>query len=135
MVDGIDDKVLWEEIGPIIKKAMKHGGGAQQILSKSQAMAATKMIELMMYSDKDDVKLRAAKELLDRSLGKAVERKLSIHGDLSTMSEKELDSEVARLLEEADGGAILDAIIDHKAKALPAKKTKTKKDLIPKEMK
>lgn len=128
LMSSIEDKQLWEELAPFIKKAMQFGGGAQQILSKSQGVAAVKLVELLLYSDKDDVKLRAAKELLDRSLGKSVERKISIHGDFNDMPERQLDAEITRLLESGDGGAVLDAIVESKAKS-------QKKEIIPAELK
>lgn len=130
IIDKIDDKALWDEIGPVIKKAIKLGGGAQEVLSKAQSVAAQKMLELM-YDDKSDIRFRAAKEILDRSIGKAVERKVSIYGDINQMNEREIDNEIKRLLEDADGGAVLDAIIDHKAKKSRRKLPKTTKELIP----
>lgn len=113
LINGLDEKALWETLGPIFKGIIKHGtGNADDLIKKSQAVAALTMIKSLM-SDKDDVKLRAATELLNRSLGKPVERKIDIYANLNEVSEAEIDTRLKTLFAETNNqGDVIDAVFE-----------------------
>lgn len=116
LIGQLDDKALWEQLAPVLKGIIRHGtGNADELIKKSQAAAAMTMIQSLL-SDKDDVKLRAATELLNRSLGKPVERKIDIYANLNDVTDQELDTRLKTLLAETDQGSIIDAVFE----AVPA---------------
>lgn len=117
LVSALDEASFYEQIQPYIKAAMQAGGSAETILRKSQALAALRLVQLL-NSEKDDVRLKAAEKLLDRSLGRPVERKVSIYADLETLSPSEIDRRLKSLLKKHEPAEILDAVIETKAVAL-----------------
>jgi hypothetical protein len=106
----IDEKKMWAAIAPLIKSAIDHGGGADKILSASQSMAGVELVRLLR-AEKEDVRLRAAAEILNRSLGKPVERRIDLHAELKDISEPEIDSRIKTLVNQIGGGEVIDGII------------------------
>lgn len=100
MARSLDNLAVYEQLMPVIRQLAKTGGGAEAILKQSEILAALKMVELMS-SEKPDVALRASVETLNRASGKPVERSISVYGDLNKMNERDLDSQIKKLLERA----------------------------------
>lgn len=96
-VRNLDNLALYDEIMPAIRAAARAGGGADALLKQSEILAVLKIIELT-GSQKPDVALRAATEILNRAIGKPVERSISVYGDINKMNERDLDSQIARLI-------------------------------------
>lgn len=117
LIAAIDEANFYRQLQPYIKAAMAAGGSAETILRKSQAMAALRLVELL-NSEKDDVRLKAAEKLLDRSLGRPVERKVSIYADLETLSPQEIDRRLKNLLKKHEPAEVIDAVIETTAVAL-----------------
>lgn len=115
LIDAIDEADLYTQLKPIIAAALKYGGGADTILRKSQAVAAVKLLELL-NSDRDDVRLKAADKILDRSVGKAVERKINIYADLDQLTPAEVDRRLKALMAKHSPSDVIDAVIEAKAK-------------------
>jgi ketopantoate reductase len=115
LISAVDRMAIYEQLEPVIRAAMKYGGGADTILAKAQSLAAAEIIGLLR-SDKEEVRLNAAKELLNRSLGKPVERKISLHSDISQMNQAEIDRSIKQLLKTASPAQVVDAAVA----ALPA---------------
>lgn len=121
----MDDKRMFDMIMPAIREVVKSGGGADAILKKSEPLAAMKLIEAT-NSDKDEVRLKAATEILNRTLGRPVERSLNLHADVGRLSDKDLDSQIARLMSQSGAReAIIDATLS--VEPTPTKKRKTPK--------
>lgn len=126
MIKALDEQSLWDELKPVIKAAMAIGGGADEILRKSQAMAAKKMVEAL-FADKPETSLRAAEKILDRALGRPVERKLDIYANITDLNERELDSQIMKLMKEIGTTKVLDSAIDGLPQMKAAKKKRKRK--------
>lgn len=111
LVSVLDEIAFYKELQPAIAAALKYGGSADKLLKRSQVLAAVKLLELLK-SDKEDVQLRAAGQLLDRALGRSVERKVNINADIDDLNPKEIDAKIKRLLKKYDSGQVIDAIIE-----------------------
>ncbi len=120
LIDQLDDKRLADLYLPLIKQVLKAGGGADAILKKSEALAALKLSTSAM-SEKPDIALKAAIEILNRVQGKPVERHLNIYADVAAMSEQQLDREIYALAKRAGVQEVID-VIALEAKPLPPKK-------------
>lgn len=120
LIEKLDDKRLADLYLPTIKAVLKAGGGADAILKKSEALAATQLA-LSAMSDRPDTRLKAAIEILNRVQGKPVERHLNIYADVAAMSEDQLDREIFALAKRAGVQEVIDVIATEK-KALPPKK-------------
>ena len=126
MVRSMDSLRLYEALMPAIQAVVASGGGADSILRKSEAMAAVQLVE-SLSSEKDDVKLKASIEILNRTVGRPVERSLNIYGDLSKMNEKDIDNQILRAIEKSGAQPIVEAALtEHKL--LPKKRKPRKSD-------
>lgn len=90
-----------EEILPALRKDLKAGLSDEQILQKWKAVAAARAVSLT-GSKQDAVALAASKDILDRTGGKAVERKLVAHR-LEKLPDEQLEALLLTELAE-DGG-------------------------------
>jgi hypothetical protein len=106
LIKAIEEKRLFDEIMPAIRAAIKAGGGADQVLKKSETLAAMRLIEAT-NSDKEDVRLKAATEILNRTIGKPVERSVNIYGDISKLNERDIDNQIMMLFEKQGAKQLL----------------------------
>lgn len=118
IIDSIDDKRLAELFLPAIKAVIRNGGGAEAILKNSEAMAAARLSTTALEG-KSDLALKAAIEILNRTQGRPVERRLNVYADVAEMSEEQLDREIYQLAQKAGVTEILANVI-----AAPAVKEK-----------
>jgi glucuronate isomerase len=95
-----------EKILPAIRRDLTSGMTETQILEKYKALAAASVATLTTKLDTPAVALAAARDILDRTGGKAVERRQVEHR-LGKLPEKELDAVIYTELEKL--GAITDA--------------------------
>jgi len=100
---NIDDLVLHDDLmmGVLgtIKKDLAAGLTSEQILEKYSSLAAARVASIAATEADSSKALAAAKDILDRAQGRAVERK-QIHHKLDKVDEKQLD---AILLTELEG--------------------------------
>lgn len=108
LIRTLDELRLYDELIPSIRAAAIAGGGAEQILKRSEAMAALQLVE-SLSSEKDDVKLKASIEILNRTTGKPVERTLNIYGDISKLNERDVDNQILRAIEKSGAHALIEA--------------------------
>jgi hypothetical protein len=109
---GVEHELeIFQQVWPAIKAALKAGGGADVVLKKSETLAAMKLIQAT-NSEKEEVRLKAATEILNRTQGKPVERSINVYGDLSRMDEKDLDSQIANLLHRQGATRLLKKALD-----------------------
>lgn len=111
MLETMDRAKLFTQLEPLLKAAVKYGGGAETMLSKSQAFAAFKLLTLMDSPD-EGIALNAAKEVLNRALGKAVERKISFNANMNEMTDAELDKAIKGLIRKDGPGAAIDKAVE-----------------------
>lgn len=112
LVKALDEKALWESLSPAIHAILKHGtGSAQLLLKKSESLAAVTLLT-SLASKKDDVRLRAAIELLNRSLGKPVERRIDVYADIGQLNETELDTQIKTLMKQVGESGALDVVMN-----------------------
>lgn len=109
---AMDEKALWDSLKPAITTIIKHGtGSAQALLKKSEAIAAVTLLT-SLASKKDDIRLKAAIELLNRSLGKPVERRIDVYADLNSLNENELDTQIKTLMRQVGENKTFDAVLN-----------------------
>lgn len=121
IIQALDDKELSAFFLPAIKEILKSGGGAEAILKRSEPLAAMKLLQ-SMDSPKDEVRLKAALSVLDRTLGRPVERHLSIYADVAQMSEDQLELEILTLAKRAGADSVAELLAPKKALALKGDK-------------
>lgn len=89
------------EVLPKIQRMLKEGKKAEDIIEFAQAYAAARMVTIALTDQDSGRAATAAKDVLDRSLGKAKERS-EIEHKYSKLKDEELDALLASKLEEAD---------------------------------
>lgn len=129
MIKAIQQKMVFDEMWPKIQKLMQDGGTAESVLKKSESLAAVTLVQLLA-SGKDEVRRAAAKDIIERVSGKAVERSLNVN--VSHLAEQDLDSQINRLLAEMQGKRALKAHDAKAEKKLTRRQSrKPRKDRIP----
>jgi hypothetical protein len=103
MVRAIDELAEFEDfqqlVLPKLRKAVKEGWSAEKIYKEMSSLAAAKAVTHAMTAEDPAKALTAIKEILDRSQGKAVERR-EIKTKVEAMSDEELDSMLASEIDE-----------------------------------
>jgi hypothetical protein len=123
LVDKLDDKRLAEIFLPAIKAILKSGGGAEAILKQSEAMAAVRLSTSAMNASPETA-LKAAIEILNRTQGRPVERRLNVYADMAEMTEEQLDREIYTLAKRA---GVKEQVIDLLQETKPTVSIKTKR--------
>lgn len=100
LVKAIQQKRRFDELMPKIEKLLQAGGTAEAVLKKSESLAAVTLVELL-NSDKDEVRAKVAKDIMERVSGKAVERSVSVN--IGHLAEQDIDAQIERLINEVKG--------------------------------
>lgn len=105
MISNLDSLAEFNEFQrtllPIIKGAVKSKDAPKAILELARSYAAAR-IALIMATDPDNkTALAAAKDLLDRTEGKAVERRELRHS-MANLKDEELDALVMSKIDESE---------------------------------
>lgn len=79
------------QILPALKKDLAAGLSAADIMNKYQAVVAARLVSIAATSDQQNVAIAAAKDIMDRSAGKATE-KLEITNKVGEMTDEEIDA-------------------------------------------
>lgn len=129
----MDDKALFDQIIPTIRKMAAAGGGADSILKRAEPVAASTLVSLLQ-SDKDETRRQAAKDIMDRASGKPVERNVHLFGDVSKMHDQDLDTQIKQLVSQTGAETLLAEVLREPE---PAKmgRPKGKKDSKPRKPK
>lgn len=114
LIRTLDNVRLFDELMPVIRACAIAQGGSEMILKKSEALAALQLIE-SLDSDKDDVRLKASVEILNRVSGKPVERTLNIYSDISKLNERDIDSQILRSIEKSGATKLIEAAISSRS--------------------
>jgi len=97
----IDERKLFMEsmmdFLPIFKK-FNQLKDPESILQMAGPIAARTLIHCMVFGD-NKTRESSASKVLDRVMGKPVERQISLMGDIHKMTEEEVDSDIARILQ------------------------------------
>lgn len=105
MAKNLDDLAAFEEfqdeILPTLKKAVKEGWSPEKIYKHAAALAAARSVSIALTEMDSAKALAGIKEILDRSGGKATERREVKH-EVSALSDAELEALIAS--EEATDG-------------------------------
>lgn len=104
MVRSLDKLARYEEIIQGLPKdlvdAFANGTPAEELYKQHANVAALRVLQIL-FTEKDSSKaLSAARELLDRTYGKATERKVIKH-QLEELSDNELDALLLSEIEES----------------------------------
>lgn len=105
MASDLDDLAAFEQfkedVLPMLQKAVKEGWSPQRIYEAAQAHAAAKAVTLALTEMDSSKALPAIKEVLDRSMGKAAEKKTIKH-EFEEMTDEELNSLLASEMSDDD---------------------------------
>lgn len=105
MVRKIDDLAAYEqfksEILPYLRDAIQRGATAEEIYRKAEALAAARAVTIAATETDTGKALSAIKDILDRSGGKATDRKVIEHR-YKDLSDSELDAMLLSESEEVD---------------------------------
>ena len=100
MIAALDEKALivelMREILPTFKK-LKNMKDPESILMLGAPSAAKTLLHVMLFGTRDQ-KESAATKVLDRVIGKPVERKIHLGADLHKLSESEVKLEILRIV-------------------------------------
>lgn len=106
MARNLDDLAAFEDfedtVLPMLKKAIKEGWSPEKIYKMTAAHAAARSVSIALTEQDSGKALAGIKEVLDRSGGKATERR-EIKHELSGMTDAELEALIAS--QEADDSA------------------------------
>ncbi len=106
MADQLDKLAAYddyaENVLPRLQKAIKERWSVEKMYAEFQPMVAARMITAALSDPDSGKSLQAAKEILDRSLGKSTERIETTH-KYSKLSDLELDNLLASTLESSKG--------------------------------
>ncbi len=95
LLNAIDERAAWEEFkdqfAPQVRKMLARGATAEEIYSEFSSHAAARSVTIAMSEVDAGKAMNAIKEILDRSKGKAMERK-SIEHSLANAPEEQVDS-------------------------------------------
>lgn len=101
-VRNLDELALYDEmtVGVLgaLKKDLAAGMSAEEIMAKYANLAAARITSIAATEADSGKALAAAKDILDRVKGKAVERK-QIHHKLENVDEKQIDAIIMSELE------------------------------------
>lgn len=104
MARALDDmsefRKFREELLPVIRKDLEAGLSGEEIMRKYESYAAARIISIAAMEQDSGKALAAAKDILDRSQGKAKERSEVTH-KLEKLPEEQLDALLLAKLEEA----------------------------------
>lgn len=128
---------LFQQLLPAIRSVFKSGGGADQMLKKSEPLAAMRLIKSAMDEDAG-VALKASTEILNRVSGRPVERTMTLFADVGRINEKDLDNQILRLLKQTgqDGAhQLMGAVLDQPIPVAPKKKRRPRTPKIIEEVK
>ncbi len=90
-----------------IQKDVAAGLTSEQIVKKYAALAAARTASIALTSENEATALAASKDILDRSQGKAVERKIVKHA-MNEAEEREIDALLESKLKEVNPGLVED---------------------------
>lgn len=94
-VRGLDQLADYEEfcteILPYLRQAVKNNTPAEEIYSKAQSMAAARAVTIIATEKDTGKALAAIKDVLDRTKGKATEKK-EVEHKFARMEEREVDA-------------------------------------------
>jgi hypothetical protein len=103
MVRGLDELATYEELTTgllgTLKQDLRQGLTSEQILKKYAALAAARVVSVASTEVDSAKAMAAAKDILDRSQGKAVERHINVHA-MSELKDEELDALLLSKLKE-----------------------------------
>lgn len=118
LLKAIEKKKFFDEFYPKIKAIVKAGGGADNVLKSSEPFAAATIANLL-NDEKSEVRLNAAKLIMDRVSGKAVERSMHIGLDVGKLRSEDLDAQIRRLMNQLGPKKFAENILDIKALPKP----------------
>lgn len=105
MIRSMDDLTEFEEfreaVLPALRKDLAAGMSAEEIQKKYAAYAAARTVSIATTSQDDQKALAAARDIQDRALGKAVERKKITH-EMENAPEEELDAYLLSKLDDME---------------------------------
>lgn len=97
LISTMDRMRLLEEYLPAVHAFVRAGGTVETFLRKSTPVAYAKLAELM-HSQDEAISFKATVEMLNRAVGKPVEKKQILYADVGELNERQIDTEILRYL-------------------------------------
>lgn len=98
----IDERQLFMqsmmEFLPIFKR-FQNLKDPEAIIQLASPLAAKSLVHCMMFGD-NKLRESAASKILDRAIGKPVERQVAITADLNQLTDEEVENDISRILHE-----------------------------------
>lgn len=104
-VSAMDMLAEYEELLPGLKAALRMGLSAEEIYVEAQALCAAKGVQIAL-TERDSAKaLSAIRDVLDRTQGKAKERREHTHR-LQELPDEQLDAILKTKIQDVTGAAV-----------------------------
>lgn len=113
MVASLDRMALYTALEPVIKAALEYGS-IDSLLERSKSIAIVELLNLMATATKEDVRLRAVDSVLNRAIGKPVERKIDLYANLADVDPKDLDRRIAELAKKVGAKELIEGAVSNK---------------------
>jgi hypothetical protein len=106
MISELHQKNLLEKYRPIIDMISKYDS-PDAMIKKSLPMSVLGLI-VSQFSENEGIALKARTEIINRGLGKPVERTVNIYGDIAQMNEKDMDNQILQLFNKTDANRLIE---------------------------
>ncbi len=125
----VDKLRLLDEYLPAVQEYVNKGGTVESFLRHSVPVAYARLAALVMGDD-SALAFKASVEILNRALGKPVEKKQVLYADINDVPEKQIDAEILKALKKDP--KLIDGLIDadEKRAAEPKEKQTRKPKMI-----
>lgn len=104
MIEALDEKMelldILKDIAPVLKR-IRRIDDVDAILESGAPIAAKLLMRLMIAGD-GKVQLSAIQEVLNRHLGKPIERQMNLNADVGKLQENEVDRQILRLIKKVE---------------------------------
>lgn len=111
MIKALDEKRMFDSLMPALRAILKAGGGADKVLKQSEPLAAVNLVKHAASED-EGIALKASIEILNRVSGKPVERSINVYADTGRLSDRDLDSQIQRLIKQSGAKQFLQQTLD-----------------------
>lgn len=104
IIEALDDKKIFiETMKDWMKfnRRMKTSKDPQKILMEATPQAA-RTFAMLTFFGSERAKIEASREILNRTIGKPVERQMNLTADISNLSMAEVDREILRITHKID---------------------------------
>ena len=104
-----------DELMPAIELVVSKQISLEDFNSEVAPLAAMRMASLILSED-EGIAFKAAQEIMNRAVGKPMERKQVLNADVKDLNQNQIDNEIRRYLEKPEEAAVVKEIIKRQPK-------------------